>query len=273
MSSFHTTHSGQEVTTPELKQCILGVMDELDSFCREHNIRYFMLGGTMLGAVRHKGYIPWDDDIDVGMFREDYEKFIKLYQSNKGYKLFCIEKDPTYYLPFAKLVDPQISLHEDVYRAPEIGAYVDIFQLDYVEKDSPRVTAFYSNNIKNALQVLRYLTLRKDRSLWKNIMILLSRLLYPRTLHKIAVDRDARAVAISSKEPTDWVANPHGAWGIKEVVSADCFQEAKEYPFEGRSYFGPANYDIYLSTLYGDYMTPPPPEKQVTHHGFTAIWK
>ena len=148
MGSLQTNHSGQEVTTSELKVCLLDVMDEIDSFCREHNIRYFMLGGTMLGSVRHKGYIPWDDDIDIGMFREDYEKFINLYESKKGYKLFCIEKDPTYYLPFAKLVDPQISLYEDVYRAPEIGAYVDIFQLDYVEKGSAQVNAYFRNNIK-----------------------------------------------------------------------------------------------------------------------------
>ena len=87
MDSLHKNRSGEEVTIPELKECILRVMDELDRFCRENGIRYFLLGGTLLGAVRHKGYIPWDDDIDVGMFREDYEKFIMLYHSEKGYEL------------------------------------------------------------------------------------------------------------------------------------------------------------------------------------------
>lgn len=273
MDSLHKPHSGQKVTIRELKECVLGVMDELDRFCRENDIRYFLLGGTMLGAVRHKGYIPWDDDIDVGMFREDYEKFINLYKSEKGYQLRCFEKDPTYYLPFAKLIDPRISLYEEVYKAPEIGAYVDVFQLDYVEKESPEVAAFYGNSILKKLEDLKYMQLRKDRPLWKNALILAGRILYHRSLHKIARDRDARAAALSHKDPTGWVSNPHGAWGFKEVVDAKCFKEAKEYSFEGRSYFGPGDYDTYLSTLYGDYMTPPPPEKQVTHHSFTAIWK
>lgn len=272
MDSLHTTRSGQEVTVLELKECILGAMDELDRFCRKNGIRYFMLGGTMLGAVRHKGYIPWDDDIDVGMFREDYEKFIKLFKSEKGYELRCFQNDPTYYLPFAKLIDPQISLREEVYKAPEIGAYVDVFQLDYVEKESPEVATYFGGSFRKTLENLKYMQLRKDRQLWQNALILVGRILYPRSLHEIAKDRDARATAIAKKS-AGWVSNPHGAWGFKEVVDARCFKEAKEYSFEGHNYFGPGDYDTYLSTLYGDYMTPPPPEKQVTHHSFTVTWK
>lgn len=273
MSSFKQIRSGQEVTIDELKESVLGIMDELDRFCRKNGIRYYLLGGTMLGAVRHKGFIPWDDDIDVGMFREDYEKFCGQFYSEKGYELKCIQRDKQYYLPFAKLIDPRISLHEEVYKAPEIGAYVDIFQLDYIEKDSPQVAAFYGSGLKKTLEDLKYMQLRKDRSLWKNALILAGRVMYPRSLQMIAKDRDDRAVALSCTGPTAWVSNPHGAWGLKEVVPAHCFADVKEYPFEGRCYFGPTDYHTYLSSLYGDYMTPPPLEKRVTHHSFTAIWK
>jgi len=273
MSNVDLSRSGEEITTEELKESVLGVMDELDRFCRENDIRYFMLGGTMLGAVRHKGYIPWDDDIDVGMFREDYEKFCTLYHAQNGYELKCVQNDPVYYLPFAKLIDTRTALYEEVYKAPQIGAYVDVFPLDYVEKESAQLVKFYAGGLRKTLEDLKYMKLRKDRPLWKNTIIFASRILYHRSLPQIAKDRDARAFALSHVEPTDWVSNPHGAWGMKEVVAARCFAEAKEYPFEGRSYYGPADYDTYLSTLYGDYMTPPPPEKQVTHHSFTATWK
>lgn len=273
MKENPSTRSGQEVTIDELKKSILAILDELDHFCREHHIRYFLVGGTLLGAVRHKGFIPWDDDIDVAMLREDYEKFCKLFHSKNGYVLKCIQQDPTYYLPFAKLIDPRISLREHVHKAPEIGAYVDIFPMDYIEKDSPKVASFYSGSLRKKLEDLKYMQLRKDRPLWKNALILAGRFLCFRSLPKIARDRDARAISISSKKPTPWITSLHGAWGTKEIVDARHFAQTEEYSFEGRSYFGPVDADAYLTCIYGDYMTPPPPEKRISHHGFTAIWK
>lgn len=273
MNNETQSRSGQEVTNEELKVSILGVMDELDRFCRENDIQYFLLGGTLLGAVRHKGFIPWDDDIDVGMFPEHYEKFCRLYQSNNGYELKCVQRDPTYYLPFAKLVDPRITLYEEVYKAPPIGAYVDVFQMEYADKESPAFAAYYGRSFRKTLEDLKYMQIRKDRPFWKNMLILAGRLLCPRSLPKIARDRIARAATLSHPEPTQWVANPHGAWGVREVVSYKAFADTKEYPFEGRSYLGPVDADAYLGPIYGDYMTPPPPEKRVTHHSFTATWK
>ena len=273
MNAHETSRSGQPVSNQELKESILGIMDEIHNFCREHNIRYFLMQGTLLGSVRHRGFIPWDDDLDIGMFREDYEKFCQLFHSDKHYEIRCTQRNSDYYLPFAKVIDTRISLREEVYQAPPIGAYVDVFILDHVEKGSEKLNGYYRRSLKATLEDLKYMEMRKGRSLWKNALILAGRLLYPRSLHKIAMDRDARAVAVSSPEPTGWVSNLHSPWGDREVVPYACFAGVKEYPFEGRTYFGPADYDTYLGTLYGDYMTPPPPEKQVTHHSFDATWK
>ena len=242
MNNKNPVRSGQEVTTDELKSCILEVMDELDRFCRDNNIRYFLVGGTLLGAVRHKGFIPWDDDIDVAMLREDYEKFCKLFHSKNGYVLKCIHK------------------------APEIGAYVDIFPLDYIEKDSLKVATFYGNSIIKKLEDLKYMQLRKDRPLWKNALILAGRLLCFRSLPKIAKDRERRALAVAHSEPTEWITSLHGAWGIREIVTAQHFAETTEYSFEGRRYLGPVDADTYLTSIYGDYMTPPPEDKRENRH-------
>lgn len=273
MNAHETSRSGQPVSALELKQSILGIMDEIHNFCTEHKIQYFLMQGTLLGSVRHQGFIPWDDDLDIGMFREDYEKFCRLFHSDKHYALKCIQRDADYYLPFGKVIDTRTDLREDINHAPSIGAYVDVFILDHVKKGSPELTGYYRRTLKTTLEDLKYMELRKGRSLWKNALILLGRLIYPRSLYKIAKDRDARAVSASSPEPTGWVSNLHSPWGEREVVPYACFSGVKEYPFEGRSYFGPVDFHTYLSTLYGDYMTPPPPEKQVTHHSFTATWK
>ena len=268
-----TPRPGQDVSNAELKESILGIMDEIHAFCTAHEIPYFLMQGTLLGSVRHQGFIPWDDDLDIGMFREDYEKFCKLFHTDKHYELKCIQRNDDYYLPFGKVIDTRIALREEVFHAPTIGAYVDVFILDYVEKGSPELTKYYRRNLKTTLEDLKYMEVRKGRSFIKNGLITLGHILCPRSLHKIAGDRDARAIAASSRKPTAWVSNLHSPWGEREIVPAACFADRKEYTFEGRTYFGPADYNTYLSTLYGDYMTPPPPEKQITHHSFAATWK
>ena len=266
--------SGQIVTDDELKQSILCIMDSIHNFCEQNQIKYYMLGGTMLGAIRHKGFIPWDDDIDIGILRDDYERFCKTYvDSTNGYLLKSIHSDPQYYLPFAKVIDPRISLYEEVYNAPEIGAYIDVFPLDYIEKEANGKCGFFSKSIKTKIEDLRYMQIRPDRIFWKNILIFISRIVYPCSLHKIASMREKRALSFSCSKKTEWIANLHGAWGEKEVVPEIYFSKGAKYGFEGRVYWGAENYDGYLTCLYRDYMTPPPPEKRVTHHSFTATWK
>ena len=104
---------GKKITKEEMKKIQINILDDVSKFCDENNIKYWIDCGTLLGAIRHKGYIPWDDDIDIGMLREDYDKFIKLYNSKKSkYKLKCIELDKTYEYPFGKVIDTDTILYE-----------------------------------------------------------------------------------------------------------------------------------------------------------------
>jgi lipopolysaccharide cholinephosphotransferase len=145
--------------------------------------------------------------------------------------------------------------------------------LDYIQKDSKNGSSFFDGSIKKYMEELRYLRLNKNRAWWKNLLVLLARLLCPKSLNRIARDQDSRAKAVSCSEKTPWIANLHGAWKAKEIVPSEYFGKGANYTFEGRQYRGVENYDGYLSSLYGDYMTPPPLEKRVTHHGFIAKWK
>ena len=94
-----------ELTLDELKGIEFDILKHFDAFCKEHNIRYYLAYGTLLGAIRYKKFIPWDDDVDVLVPREDYERLLKIYKDNAQYKLYAFEKDGKFNCPYAKLCD------------------------------------------------------------------------------------------------------------------------------------------------------------------------
>ena len=102
-----------ELSLDELRKIQIEILDVVSKFCDDHEINYWLDGGTLIGAVRHKGYIPWDDDIDLGMLRPDYDKFMRLFnEHNTRYKFHCIENDPKFYVPFGKVLDTETILYE-----------------------------------------------------------------------------------------------------------------------------------------------------------------
>ncbi len=124
---------GKEITLEEMKGIELNILKQIHELCISQGFRYFLIGGTLLGAVRHKGFIPWDDDIDIGMPRSDYERFIEYCSSNEvPFKLVCNKTDPNYGYLFAKAVDRNTVLIEENANkdGAELGIYVDIFPID-----------------------------------------------------------------------------------------------------------------------------------------------
>ena len=116
----------------ELRQIQMGILDEVHQYCEAHGLRYFLSSGTLIGAVRHKGYIPWDDDIDIYMPRKDYEQFLREFKGSEQFKLLNPAKEPHYYYTFAKVVDLRTRMVEDETEGFEIGVFMDIFPVDYV---------------------------------------------------------------------------------------------------------------------------------------------
>ena len=127
------------LTIDEIKQTELSILDYIDSVCKQHNVRYYLAYGTLLGAIRHKGFIPWDDDIDIYMLRSDYDRFIQLLSAEKEnhYSLLSIYNDSDYFYEFAKVVDNRTSINANNLKAMRNeGVWVDIFPLDNVPKRS-----------------------------------------------------------------------------------------------------------------------------------------
>jgi len=120
----------------ELRQIQMGILDHVHQFCEAHGLRYFLSSGTLIGAVRHQGYIPWDDDIDIYMPREDYEQFLQSYHDDNGvYRAINPTTESHYYYTFAKVVDQRTRMVETETQGYEIGVYMDIFPVDYVSDD------------------------------------------------------------------------------------------------------------------------------------------
>ncbi|HIW74026.1 MAG TPA: LicD family protein [Firmicutes bacterium] len=256
-----------------LQKVELGLLHQFDAICRKEGLAYFLLGGTALGAVRHGGFIPWDDDVDVGMPRPDYERFLRTAPALLPAHLFLQDyhSEPAYFLSFAKLRDNRTLFKETVSAHLPIhqGVYLDIFPLDGGPADPQEAEALLK---KMKLYRFSLLNRRTDYIRKKSLPASLAL-----SLMAPFVSRDAcfrKIDALCTKYPygsSPSVANWHGAWGTKEVVPAAFFGEGKPMPFEDMLCPVPQDYDGYLTSLYGDYRRLPPEEKRVSHHESVEI--
>ena len=264
----------QKLSIEQLKKNELDILIEIDRFCREHEIQYSLAGGTLLGAVRHKGFIPWDDDIDLMMTREQYEKFITLFSKETGrYRVITYQNNPQYNYMYAKVVDSQTKVVED-YNFPvdELGVFVDIFPVDSI-----------GNTVQEAKQKLKKVKFKKflcvascwehfyinsNRSLLRQIprfcFFLMSRFINVRNTNK-QIEK-----YFSFDEKMEYWGCVCGAYEEREILKKDIFTEYADLEFEGFQFMSIRDYDSYLSSLYHDYMKLPPKDKQAVHHTFVA---
>lgn len=247
----------------ELKKIETDILRSFIGVCQKLGVKYYVLGGTLLGAVRHKGFIPWDDDIDVGMPREDYEKLLKFGQDllPEGLFLQTFRTDPEYPANFAKIRRSNTTFVEYSIKDRKInhGVYIDIFPLDFYPNKNRRL--FEARKLLLTLRITDTFTPSKMKFKTKALRIV-SRILYPSV--KIAVEK--REKLFSSVKPSDMIANYCGAWGKKEIVPKHWYGDGAELDFEGIKVSAPALCHEWLTQVYGDYMLLPPPEKRTPHH-------
>ncbi|MGN0506206.1 MAG: phosphorylcholine transferase LicD [Lachnospiraceae bacterium] len=254
------------------QEILLEVLTAVDAFCRKQNITYVMLGGTMLGAYRHAGFIPWDDDIDIGMPRGDYERFLKI--ALKGLeepyilRHFSLENNVPY--AFAHVEHTGTTYIEarrsgTGYRG---GVYVEVFPLDAAPKTAWKQKL---REIQVKLQKKRLYALIMERGTegrnpLKRLAIAALRATGQTDSIVRKLDRILQKDAKATKEPSgdyksqiSCYGNLLGHWGRKENIASEVLFPVKEYSFEDKLFFGVQNPDAYLRALYGsDYMSPPP---------------
>ncbi|MBQ7232387.1 MAG: LicD family protein [Bacillales bacterium] len=257
----------------DLKVKLVEMFQWFHDFCQENDLRYYALGGTMLGAARHQGFIPWDDDIDVGMPRSDYEK-LKLLLANQDNKHYVLEapefNTKDYYYPFSKLYDTTTTLIENTRFKIKRGIYLDIFPLDGIGNTLEESRTNFSKVKKQYNLLLTRVTgIRKGRKWYKNLAVILVRMIPNFILNnKKILKKLIESGKKYSFDDCEWCGNLFGAWGFREVMPKEIMGEPKLYQFENIMIFGAADADKYLSNLYGDWTKLPPEEKRVTHHDY-----
>lgn len=257
----------------EMQQMLLDMLRWFHQLCAENHIRYYALGGTMLGAVRHGGFIPWDDDVDVGLPRRDYERLAQAV-ARAGQDRYVLEtpRSPAkdYNYCYCKLYDTHTTLVENTRYHTRRGIYLDIFPLDGMgDTEEESRTRFARIDRRFKLLLARTTGIRRGRSAGKNLAVMVSRLIPD------VVAQDKRRLekldALCAQKDFDecrYGGNPFGAWRYKEIMPRAIMGEPRLYPFEDMQICGAADADAYLTQLYGDWRKLPPEEKRVSHHDF-----
>lgn len=256
-------HSNELTTMQSVE---LGILKEIDRICREHGIDYFMIAGSMLGAVRHKGFIPWDNDIDLGLLRDDYDKLMEIAgkELKEPFALHTYQNCPDHHYYFAHAVDTRYQVRRTGSQDQRVeDVWVDIYPFDGLpdnvvqrfvhcflllfERFMYHMAYFDKINVARSdrppLQkaVLRaasavHWLIRPDKSIWRDKMDRRLRKYPPKACNK--------------------VMNFISVYLMKEVYQRSLFEHLIDYQFEDMKVPGPEDYDSYLTHMYGDYMTP-----------------
>lgn len=268
-----------KLTREELRKVSFDILCYVDEICKKNNINYYLTFGTLLGAVRHKGFIPWDDDIDICMHREEYNKFVKVMQKQNKYDLIDYKSNDKYYYTFARVSDKKTYLK--LYGIPTInnfGVFVDVFPIDTAPPIDKR-DEWYS----------KYCILSND-----TFYTVPSKVLYNCSLNKeiyFRIKRIIKRFLVKNKNFKENIENINKLleeynsgdskekiimttpYGLKCIFDDSVFGEGKNVEFEGRMFSAPEKTDEFLKILYGDYMKLPPKEKRKSEHHFVAFWK
>ena len=262
----------KKITFEESRQLMLDILKDVAKFCDENSLTYFLSSGTLIGAIRHKGFIPWDDDIDIEMPREDYNRFIELYRK-KGKYTICAPFEPDSIYFYTKIYNNKTLKYEsgiDYSRFRPLGVDIDVFPIDG-QPDGDHYDSFVAQTNRRVRiysyfgsSIVSYRGQLKSRA--KQFV---SRLIGKNYFCKLYIKSASRYLYENSLMVG--FISPYSKYKNRHRKSI--FTERIKVQFEDGEFWAPKGYDEYLRNIYGDYMQLPPKGEQKTHHANNVYWK
>ena len=274
----------KEITLHDMQQIELDLLIYLKNICDEHNLKYYLAYGTLIGAVRHQGFIPWDDDVDVMMPQEDYDKLVKIMRDKPHpyYQLVSTATYPNFTAPLPKIIDTRTVLeqHYDFVERVQLGVYIDIFILNGLTDDIETAKVLRKESLK-----LYRRWLRADSTLFppgKSKLYGLARRVRNLPYKLYGITRSVKKLEKNNKKYSFYQSKftavlnegiPKGESPDKSIMPMEWFGKGTELLFEGTKFRAPENYDIILRNIYGDYMKLPPENERKSEHSYTVYWQ
>lgn len=270
----------EELNLREIQMAEFAILKKFDEICRKNSFRYYLCFGTLIGAVRHKGFIPWDDDIDVVMPRLDYDKFVEFCKNNREElgpymcENYTLEKNFIY--PITRVCDNRYLVHYENREEHNFGLFIDVYPFDgcgNTKEESIQIWKSMQNDTSVISSASRKYFEKSPNGALRNII---KRALYAYTKKFGAVFFMKRLENRAKSHPyetskyvacTNWIFDP------KYICEREWFEQSVEMDFEGNRFLAPSEYDKLLRSMYGDYMELPPVEEQEGHHCYKAFKK
>lgn len=253
----------------------MDILSEVDRICKKYDIKYSLAYGTLLGAVRHKGFIPWDDDVDIWMLREDYVRFSKICATELSEKFFyqSYDTDPEYYYLYNKIRVNGTVFKESFLANKKIhhGIYIDIFPIDYVPESSILRKLQYCKLLFFRCGLMaKYLNISERKGM-KKIAAMIARVVYAffslDYLYKKAV---CTATQYDDKEGR-YIYDFCDLIGVNSLCEKEGMEKTVEMSFEKYNFSVRSDYKKVLHTEYGDYMRLPPEDKRISNHYLSEL--
>lgn len=260
----------KRISSQEIQSLELNILKSFKTFAQKNNIIYYLYGGTLLGAIRHKGFIPWDDDIDICIPRNSYNKLIKLvkenrYIENTAYK-FCLPLDDNYIYPYIKIVDTNTIVYEkDIKKEYCLGVWIDIFPLDEFPKTNTEIKKVVKKHsiykFFNKIYVSGNLS-----TTTKKVIAFFAKIFYS----IICFNKDnkywvTKILLLVQNYDSNYIGNLVWPNQYREIFNKSIYSTTLECQFEDDLFPIPSGYDEYLTNMYGNYMELPKPADRVFH--------
>ena len=260
----------KQISLEESKKIQCDILKNIDTFCRKNGINYSLSGGTMIGAIRHKGFIPWDDDIDIMMLRDDYEKFIREYK-DEYYNFLSYNTDKNWPFLYSSIENPNTIIYYGENKGFR-GIWVSIFPVENIRKENIKKIMSYLNFYEKIVLRLKQSYWTKNTNILYNITKAICRFVLLPIPNKLIIKHLERKIKYNHS--TGLLGSP-SVWAYDKIFTykTDLFSDYIDVEFEDMKCMALSGYDEYLRAEYGDYMKLPPIEEQVPKHGFKAYWK